>query len=156
MMTDETALSVARELLNSFRKPPSVQYGGKRAYYIPQYDVINMPEKRLLPDGIERTTMALHEYSHAVRSPMRLARFDENEPIANFNGNYTCEELIAELSTWMLANRIGLLRTDCDVSREYRKGWHDALRRNPLLAYNAANSADEVVAYFLGGKERSG
>jgi hypothetical protein len=54
-----------------------------------------MPEKRLAPYGVERMTMALHEYSHAVRSPLGLARFDEVALIANFNGSYAEEELIA-------------------------------------------------------------
>lgn len=88
----------------------------KGAYYSPAKDIVVLPTKaqfRIHPDdpeecfkdGQEYYGTALHEMAHSTGHPSRLDRL---KPAAFGSPEYAKEELVAELTSAMVGNTLGL------------------------------------------------
>lgn len=121
-----------------------IRFGGNGAFYIPNGDYIQMPNRSQfsLPEFYE--TM-FHEMVHWTEPSHRL-NWDRKLP----ENTYACGELIAELGGCFLANEIGLPIADNLTNHvAYLKNWLDAMKADPKFIFKAASQASRAVDFIL-------
>ena len=121
----------------------TVHLGGDRAYYSPATDSITLPRPEQFESGAAFYGTALHEHSHWVGGPTRLARqfgkrFGDQA--------YAFEELVAELSAAFLCAELdipGRLQHP-----EYIASWAAVLRADSKAIWTAGARATEAVQFL--------
>lgn len=91
------------------------------AYYSMSSGSITVPEKKQFVDGEAFYGCVLHEMAHSTGSNKYLNRKHE----------YAVEELVAELTAALCANRYGMEKHINDDSVAYVKAWLGSLRKSP-------------------------
>ncbi len=121
-----------------------------RAYYSPTLDLVSVPmlSQYEIPEEYYSTTF--HELVHSTKAKSRCDRDSEQHGIATFgNEDYSREELVAEIGSAMLCNKIGI---ECQKafknSVAYIQGWLKALK-NDNRAIVWASSRAEIAAKFI-------
>lgn len=121
-----------------------------RAYYSPTLDLVSVPmlSQYEIPEEYYSTTF--HELVHSTKAKSRCDRDSEQHGIAAFgNEDYSREELVAEIGSAMLCNKIGI---ECEKafknSVAYIQGWLKALK-NDNRAIVWASSRAEIAAKFI-------
>lgn len=133
---------------------------GDEAYYNRLTDSITIPSRTQFASEEDLARVLLHEQAHATGSPDRLAR----EKGSRFGDErYAFEELVAELSSMMSANEIGIelpsVGTDSEFSRSpywerhvaYIKSWSRALNSDDAteLVLQAASKAGQATSWLM-------
>ena len=115
------------------------------AYYIPSRDEIHLPNRRAFSSLSGFWGTAMHELSHWTGHESRL-----NRDIRNFFGTqkYAREELIAEVSSWLLAVTLGTPH-EPQNSAAYLASWVKDVKDKPRELYRAISQAQKVVDYLL-------
>ncbi len=121
-----------------------------RAFYSPSLDMVSVPmlSQYEIPEEYYSTTF--HELVHSTKAKSRCDRDSEQHGIAAFgNEDYSREELVAEIGSAMLCNKIGI---ECEKafknSVAYIQGWLKALK-NDNRAIVWASSRAEIAAKFI-------
>jgi len=123
---------------------------GARAYYTAASDVITLPPPAQFTTPAGYYATAFHECGHSTGHPSRLAR----PGITTFShfgsGRYAREELVAEMTSAMLAAETGL-GTDSLLgnSAAYIASWLRAVRDDPRLVVVAAARAQRACDLIL-------
>ena len=120
-------------------------HGGKRAFYRPSDDVIQLPLPAAFAQRTDYYATALHELCHWTGHPQRLnrahgARCDIEA--------YAYEELVAEIGAAFLCAHSGLPARLEHAS--YIESWLEALRRDKRLIFVAAGAAQKAADFVLG------
>ena len=115
------------------------------AYYIPSRDEIHLPNRLTFSSLSGFWGTAMHELSHWTGHESRL-----NRDIRNFFGTqkYAREELIAEVSSWLLAVTLGTPH-EPQNSAAYLASWVKDVKDKPRELYRAISQAQKVVDYLL-------
>ena len=115
------------------------------AYYIPSRDEIHLPNRRSFSSLSGFWGTAMHELSHWTGHESRL-----NRDIRNFFGTqkYAREELIAEVSSWLLAVTLGTPH-EPQNSAAYLASWVKDVKDKPRELYRAISQAQKVVDFLL-------
>lgn len=122
------------------RSGADITHGGGRACYIPQLDVIRMPEAESFVSREAYYGTLFHELTHWTGAESRLKRIT---PAKFGSPTYAFEELVAELGAAFLCGRLGL-----DVvsqSATYIEHWAKACREHPDLLARAASFATKAA-----------
>ena len=99
------------------------------AFYSISKNEITLPEKSQFIDGESFCGTAFHEMSHSTGSEDFLNRL---KPSGGFGSReYACEELIAELSSALIAQRYGMTKHLKEDSAAYLKSWLESLKESP-------------------------
>ena len=99
------------------------------AFYSRSKNEITLPEKSQFIDGESFCGTAFHEMSHSTGAEDVLNRL---KPASGFGSNeYACEELIAELSSALIAQRYGMTKHLKEDSAAYLKSWLGSLKESP-------------------------
>lgn len=116
-----------------------------KAYYVPSRDEIHLPSRRTFSSLSGFWGTAMHELSHWTGHESRL-----NRAIENRFGNraYAREELIAEVSSWLLAVTLGTPH-EPQNSASYLASWVRDFKDKPRELYSAISQAQKVVDYLL-------
>ena len=120
------------------------------AYYSPSRDevVVPMLSQYEIPEEYYSTTF--HELTHSTMHPDRCNRKAENKLAAFGNADYSREELVAEMGSAMLCNRIGI---ECEKafnnSVAYIQAWLKALKNDNRMISWAATRAEKAAKYIL-------
>src|SRR5512137_799974 len=120
------------------RSQVEIRYGGDRAYYRPDGDFIQLPERGAFRDSASFYATALHEVLHATGHPRRLNR--------DFSGRwgdqaYAFEELVAEIGSAFLC---AACRIDGELQHPaYVASWLRVLRGDPKAIFSAATKAQQ-------------
>lgn len=121
-----------------------------RAFYSPSLDMVSVPmiSQYEIPEEYYSTTF--HELVHSTKAKSRCDRDSEQHGIAAFgNEDYSREELVAEIGSAMLCNKIGI---ECEKafknSVAYIQGWLKAIK-NDNRAIVWASSRAEIAAKFI-------
>lgn len=101
---------------------------GDNAYYSISKNEIVIPEKRQFKDGESFYTNLGHEMAHSTWSENHLGRL---KPASFGSAKYAREELVAELSTALVAQRFGMTKHLKEDSASYLKNWLDSLKESP-------------------------
>ncbi|HEV3192818.1 MAG TPA: zincin-like metallopeptidase domain-containing protein, partial [Polyangiaceae bacterium] len=124
----------------------TIRYGGGRAFYIPQADVVQMPPFEAFRDAESFYATLLHELTHWTAHPSRLAR----ELGKRFGDTaYAAEELIAELGAAFLCADLGVTLEPREDHASYMATWLKVLRADQRAIFTAASHAQRAAQFLL-------
>ncbi|MDR1296338.1 MAG: ssDNA-binding domain-containing protein, partial [Deltaproteobacteria bacterium] len=114
-----------------------------RCYYDINTDSIGMPDPSAFKSSGAYYASLLHELAHWTRRPGRLDR-----PKDQSRESEAREELVAEISAWMLCQDMGL---DYEPENHYSycHGWAEDLAHDPGAVASATSQAEKVRGYLL-------
>ena len=116
-----------------------------KAFYIPSRDEIHLPNRRTFSSLSGFWGTAMHELSHWTGHESRLNR----DMCHSFGSQkYAREELIAEVSSWLLAVTLGTPH-EPQNSASYLASWVRDFKDKPRELYSAISQAQKVVDYLL-------
>ena len=126
------------------------------AFYSPRTDCIHLPDIRQFAGPADYYSVAFHESAHSTGHPSRLGRFSLDNALPPFgSGDYSKEELTAELGSAAVMNLLGLETSGTlRNSAAYIASWTKALQDDTRFIVSASSKADNAVRCILG--ERSG
>ena len=101
---------------------------GDQAYYSISKNEIVVPEKGQFKDGESFYSNLYHEMSHSTGAENQLDRI---KPATFSEADYAREELVAELTAALTAQRYGMTKHLSDDSATYLKSWLDKLKESP-------------------------
>lgn len=101
-----------------------------QAYYSISKDIVVVPEKTQFKDGESFYTNLFHEMAHSTGAESRLGRIKAD---GNCFGSpeYAREELVAEMTAALTANRYGMSKNIKEDSACYLKSWLECLKESP-------------------------
>ena len=157
-------IEAAEEVINAYVKRESEATGfsfvndreSASAYYSPAKDevVVPMLSQYKIPEEYYSTTF--HELTHSTMHEKRCNRKAENKTAAFGSENYSREELVAELGSAMLCNRIGIeVEKAFRNSVAYIQSWMGALKNDPKMIVWASSRAEKAARYILGETEQN-
>ena len=121
------------------------------AYYSPALDevVVPMLQQYAIPE--EYYSTAFHEFTHSTMKETRCDRRSESSITRFGDSDYSREELVAEIGSAMLCNRLGI---ECDKafrnSAAYIQSWLKALKNDNRMIVWASAKAEQAARYILG------
>lgn len=101
---------------------------GDSAYFSISKNEIVMPEKRQFKDGESFYSNLFHEMGHSTGAEGQLDRI---KPATFGSAEYAREELVAELTAALTAQRYGMTKHLKGDSAAYLKSWMDSLKESP-------------------------
>lgn len=101
---------------------------GDQAYYSISKNEIVIPEKKQFKDGESFYTNLAHEMTHSTGAENQLGRL---KPTSFGSKEYAREELVAELSAALVAQRYGMTKHLKEDSASYLKSWLNSLKESP-------------------------
>lgn len=122
-----------------------IRIGGDRAFYSPALDFIQMPPYGAFEDDAALAAVAMHEASHSTGHPSRLKR-DQSGKFGS--PLYAMEELVAELSSFMVNSTLGL-PTDTQNHSAYMGHWAAKMKEDNRAIFRAASEAQRSASYLL-------
>jgi len=125
-----------------------IRYGGDRAFYSPEDDLIKLPPKDAFETTHEFYGVLAHEVTHWTGHTTRLNRLSK---FARFgNESYAVEELVAELGSAFLLAELGIPQSE-DLSNAigYLDHWVKVLQRDHTAIFTASSAASKAVDYVL-------
>jgi len=136
----------AKELVESFKNVPPIEYNWGKACYIPTLDKIMLPHEHLFSSEEEYFCTEFHELVHATGHPSRLNR--KGIQSINFGSEYSQEELVAEIGACFLSQHCGIENTFGN-STAYIQSWIYALKDDPKMIVHAAGQAQKAVDFLM-------
>lgn len=125
------------------------------AYYSPSLDMVSVPmlSQYQIPEEYYSTTF--HELVHSTKLKSRCDRDSEQSGIAAFgNEDYSREELVAEIGSAMLCNRVEIESEKAfKNSVAYIQGWLKALKNDNHAIVWASSRAEKAAKYIIFGKQ---
>lgn len=121
-----------------------------RAYYSLLEDMVVVPmlSQYRIPEEYYSTTF--HELTHSTIPESRCDRKAENARTFFGNEEYSREELVAEIGSAMLCNRLGIESARAfKNSVAYIKSWLGALKNDPKMIIWAAGRAEKAAKFIL-------
>ncbi len=122
---------------------PTLEHdGGNRAYYVPAQDAIHLPVPGAFDSGPHYYATTFHELAHSTGHATRLNRPGITDKGSEFGcGDYSHEELVAEMGAAMLAAQAGTDENVFDNSASYVASWLHRLEDDKKLVIPAAREA---------------
>lgn len=123
------------------------------AYYSPMRDLIHLPMIGQFQRIEEYYSTAYHESVHSTMKKSRCDREQERKGklVAFGSEEYSKEELVAELGSASIMNRLGLETVHSfRNSAAYIQSWIKALKNDPKMIVSAGSKAEKAVKYIFG------
>ena len=121
-----------------------------RAYYSPAEDKVVVPMMSQYGVREEYYSTTFHELVHSTIPETRCDRKAENAGAHFGNSVYSREELVAEIGSAMLCNRVGIA---CERafrnSVGYIQSWLEALKNDSRMIVWAASRAERAAKYIM-------
>lgn len=116
-----------------------------RAFYRPSTDQIHLPGREQFPTEAAYYSTAMHELGHWTGHESRLNR----DLTGGFGSqDYAKEELRAELSSYFLADKLGIPH-DPGQHAAYVGSWIKVLKEDKNEIFRAAKDAEKITEYVL-------
>ena len=122
---------------------------GDSAYFSISKNEIVMPEKRQFKDGESFYSNLFHEMGHSTGAEGQLDRI---KPATFGSAEYAREELVAELTAALTAQRYGMTKHLKGDSAAYLKSWLDSLKESPQFIKTTlldVKKATSMLCLFL-------
>lgn len=121
-----------------------------RAYYSPGQDMVVVPMLSQYAIPAEYYSTTFHELTHSTIPASRCDRVSENANAFFGNEDYSREELVAEIGSAMLCNRVGIeAKKAFRNSVAYIQGWLKALKNDNKMIVWAARRAEKAAKFIL-------
>lgn len=140
----------AELLIQCMQDPPVIREEGSAAWYKPSQDLIQVPKLEHFNTTDQFYTTLFHELGHATGHAKRLNRSGVTEQIHFGSGDYSREELVAELTAAFCAAEVGLDNSIIADSASYIHSWLTVLRNDPKAVVIAAAQAQKATDYIKG------
>ena len=99
----------------------------------------------------EYYSTAFHEFTHSTMHESRCNRKSETTITRFGDSAYSREELVAEIGSAMICNRLGIEHEKAfQNSAAYIQSWLKALKNDNKMIVWAAKKAEEAARYILG------
>ncbi len=122
-----------------------------KAYYSPLADAVVVPSKNQYKNANEFYSTAYHELVHSTGHYSRLARISTTDIAAFGSHEYSKEELVAEIGSATLMNRMQLETVNTfRNTAAYIQSWLKVLKNDNRFIVSAASKAEKAVNYILG------
>lgn len=127
--------------------PAKIEYKPQdRAFYSPAQDIVVLPERHQFKDASGFYGTALHELIHWTGHSSRHDRF---KSFGKFGDkDYAFEELVAELGSAMLSNRLKVDSEPRADHAKYLNGWIKCLKSDPKAITKAAAMSQKACTYL--------
>jgi antirestriction protein ArdC len=123
----------------------NVIHGNTRAYYLPKFDQIHLPDPEDFNTMADYYMVSLHEHTHWTGHPSRLKR-----PLVGKYGSeeYAEEELVAELGSAFLCSHLQVPSRLREDHAAYIKSWIRILKEDRRAIFTAAGKATKAAEYL--------
>lgn len=120
------------------------------AYYSPFRDEVVVPLISQYALAEEYYSTAFHELTHSTMHEKRCNRQSESSITRFGDKDYSREELVAEIGSAMICNRLGIEHEKAfKNSAAYIQSWLKALKNDNRMIVWAAKKAEEAARYIL-------
>lgn len=137
----------AERIIALMENPPELCLGSfPEACYMPEMDLIRMPDIKYFKNSDPYYSTLFHELIHCTGHKSRLGRFSEDQ--FDNKETYSKEELVAELGSAYLSEIAGI-RHNIENSRAYIKSWLKVLSDNPGWIVWAASRAQKACEHIV-------
>jgi antirestriction protein ArdC len=140
----------AELLLQSMPDPPTIQEYGTSAWYRPIEDTIQIPPLKTFDSADSYYSTLFHELGHASGHEKRLNRSGVTGQILFGSGEYSKEELVAELTSAFCCATVSLDNSLIRNAASYIDGWLSVLRNDPKAVVIAAAQAQKAADLIRG------
>jgi len=137
-------------LVRSMPDPPLITEAGSAAWYRPVDDLVNIPPLNRFTSADSFYATLFHELGHATGHEKRLKRTGVIGEIRFGSGEYSREELVAELTSAFCCATVGLDNQLIEDSASYIEGWLDVLKADPKAVVIAAAQAQRAADHIRG------
>lgn len=155
-LNDIEPIEKAENVLHNYwiRENITVEHiANDKAYYSPSRDLIHLPLFEQFKDATEYYSTAFHESIHSTMKESRCNRAEERKGklVAFGSGDYSKEELVAEIGSATIMNMLGI-ETDKSFrnSAAYIQNWLSVLKNDVKFIVSASSKAEKAVDYILG------
>ena len=121
--------------------PVPVSFGGDRAFYLPQLDRIQLPERASFQSAAAFYATWAHEQVHSTGHASRLKR---DLGGAFGKARYAREELVAELGAVLLGDRLEI-GSELQSHAAYLEHWIALLQAEPQVLFQVLGEARQAV-----------
>jgi antirestriction protein ArdC len=149
-LTEPQRIDGAELLVQSMPNPPSISEGGQSAWYRPSDDHVQMPLLSSFESAEAYYSTLTHELGHSTGHMSRLNRKEVTGNIRFGSGDYSKEELVAELTSAFCCATVGLDNSVIDNAASYINGWLKVLKADPKAMVIAAAQAQKAADYIRG------
>lgn len=149
-------IEAAEKVLNEYIEREGIKLETSftdEAYYSPLYDLIHLPKIGQFSRTEEYYSTAFHEATHSTMKKSRCDREQERKGklVAFGSEEYSKEELVAELGSASIMNRLGLETVHSfRNSTAYIQNWIQALKNDTKMIVSAGSKAEKAVKYIFG------
>ena len=121
-----------------------------KAFYSPSLDYIQVPCKEQYQHIEEFYSTLFHEMTHSTGHKTRLDRLEESNKAHFGSENYSKEELVAEIGSATLINKLGIgTNKSFNNSTAYIQSWLRVLKNDKKFIISASSRAEKAVKYIL-------
>lgn len=138
----------AELLIHHMPNPPVITEGGNTAWYRPSDDHVQIPELSHFESPDSYYATLFHELGHATGHESRLNRAGVTGKILFGSGEYSKEELVAELTSAFCAATVSLDDRVLGSAASYIDGWLGVLRSDPKAVVIAAAQAQRAADHI--------
>jgi len=149
--TTEATPTPAHEIVENMPNRPAIKHGFRACCYCPHTDEIQMAAASSFATPADYFSTLYHEMTHSTGHKSRLGRL-ENKRASFGSGEYSREELVAEMGAAFLCGEAGIFERTINNSAAYLQGWLSALDNDPSMIITAAAQAQKAADYILNRK----
>lgn len=122
----------------------TIRHGGKRAFYDPTSDCVQLPPQPVFTDQINFYRTCFHELGHWTGHTSRL---DRDQSGRFKTKSYAREELVAELTAAFTCASFDITPTVRHA--DYLASWLEVLKEDKRAIFRAASQASKATDYLL-------
>lgn len=148
--TRNDPITACDDIVKAYPNAPEITYGGGRAFYQPSTDSVKVPELNQFTGAPAFYSTLFHELVHSTGHATRLNRLEAGNLAAFGSGDYSKEELTAEVGAAFLCNRAGIAEPVFENQAAYINSWLGKLRHDPKMIIQAAGKAQKAADYIMG------
>jgi len=131
----------AHDRLFQWEKQVTTIKGGDRAYYRESSDEIVIPKRYNFKNDESYLATYAHECVHSTKHKSRLNRN---------NLSYSNEELVAELSAYLICNRLQISNLDTMNHAAYLESWCPMLKSDPKILFKSLAMSSKAADMVIG------
>lgn len=147
---EHNPIEEAESIIKGYENKPKITFNNNGAWYRPNDDIVNVPDKKYFENIHEYYSTMFHELIHSTGHKSRLNRKSVVELNPFGSPEYSREELIAEIGASMLCGVAGIENEIIDNSASYIQSWLKALENDHTLVVLASQQAQKASDYILG------
>lgn len=149
-LNENQRIGLADLLVQGMPNPPTIREQGSAAWYKPSTDLVQTPPLSAFETADSFYATLFHELGHATGHEKRLNRAGVMGEVRFGSGEYSKEELVAELASAFCCATVSLDNSLIQDSASYLQGWLRVLRNDPKAMVIAAAQAQKAADYIRG------